>query len=273
MNFHALASPRHKSIRCARSWLVVPFVFGQFSFAVSASWAEDGDSENQRAAVERLQRIESDYGLTVEYKYDDSKFFPARWLREPISGKGGQIELEQLPRLAKIIETFVSRYPKPVIRANLKQVFLVSELKFYGKSYGATYAGTSVYLKIRNKHGLSADTFLTARLHSEFSSILMRKHKFPKNEWAALNPSDFKYSGTGVEMLGQGGLYGQTKVLLKKGFLVKYSQSSMENDFNMLSDWLFTRRKELVTLCQRYEVLNAKRELAEKFYKSLDVKF
>lgn len=223
-----------------------------------------------RTTAQRLERIRSQYGIAVEFDYDATSFFPRSWLKAPISGKGAAIDISDLPRLTRLIQTFAERYPPEVLRENLKQIYLVADLQFYGKSFGATNSADAVYLRNGNAKGLYRDAFLVARLHSEFSSILMRKYQFPKAEWAQLNPDDFKYSGTGVEVLGQKDLYGQTPELLERGFLVRYSQSSMENDFNMISDWLFTRPAELAKLAAEHRQLAAKRQLAIDFYKQID---
>ena len=90
--------------------------------------------------------------------------------------------------------------------------------------------------------------FLIGRLHSEFSSILYRKHRFPQDQWQRINVAGFSYPRSSLEFLDQGGLYGQDNGLLNQGFVVKYAQSSLENDFNMITDWLFTRPTQLRSL-------------------------
>lgn len=225
------------------------------------------------AVTASLQQIRTDYGVTVHYHYQRERFFPAAWLRQPVNGRGGQIDLDELPRLVKLLDGFFRRYPDSVLKRNLKAIYLVSDLEFFGKSYGATQSRTAVYLCIGNAAKTWTDSFLTARLHSEFSSILMQNHDFPAAKWKALNPENFKYSGSGVEVLGTKSLYGQSELLLRRGFLVRYSQSSLENDFNMLSDWLFTRPEKLAELCNDHPQLAAKRTLAIQFYLSIDKRF
>ena len=55
----------------------------------------------------------------------------------------------------------------------------------------------------------------------------------------------------------------------EEGFLVKYSKSSMENDFNMISAWLFTKPDELETIALQSVRMNRKIMLAEEFYRSV----
>ena len=37
-------------------------------------------------------------------------------------------------------------------------------------------------------------------MHSEFSSIRLRNHRFPSQEWTAINDRDFKYAGEGKDL-------------------------------------------------------------------------
>ena len=109
-------------------------------------------------------------------------------------------------------------------------------------------------------------------MHSEFSSILFHNYNFPKAKWAALNPKSFKYVGRGPDMLEEKNLYGQNDLLLRQGFLVKYSQASMEEDFNMIVRWLFIKPKELEIVANKYPIIKAKRDLVIKFYESIDAR-
>ncbi len=141
----------------------------------------------------------------------------------------------------------------------------------YGKQYGASNNLTGLYITSTGEKNGFSDMFLSARFHSEFSSILMRNYKFSEVEWVKLNPGNFAYSGNGVEVLGQDNLLGYTNELLDKGFLVAYSKSSLENDVNIIASWLFTQPQQLKNFCMVHEKIKLKTELAVKFYKSIGV--
>ena len=70
-------------------------------------------------------------------------------------------------------------------------------------------------------------------------------------------------------MLGDDNIYVSTHQEWTDGFLVKYSKSSMENDFNMISAWLFTKPDELETISRQSARMNHKIMLAEEFYRSV----
>src|SRR5262249_49813064 len=109
--------------------------------------------------------------------------------------------------------------------------------------------------------------------HSEFSSILFHNHPFPWDRWQKVNVAGFSYPRSSLAFLDQRELYGQDNRLLNQGFVVKYAQSSLENDFNMITDWLFTRPSQLSTLADKYRRIGAKQDLAVRFYKSIDPRY
>lgn len=131
---------------------------------------------------------------------------------------------------------------------------------------GGTSSGSAIYINCSEE---APDDFLLARMHSEFSSILLRKYPFAKEQWEQLNPPDFQYVGSGVAMLGQRNLYEQERRLLENGFLVKYAQSSLENDFNTFVDWLFTKRNKLEALSRKYPAIGQKRDLVVSFFQAV----
>ncbi len=222
-----------------------------------------------------IKVIHSKFGVQIHFKYDREEFFPQRWLKSPISAEGKQISPKEAKRILPIIRKFLTHYPRNVITKNLTDIFLSEELVFYGKNFGGSNSKSGLYIQSQSQNAARgvSDEFLLGLLYSEFSSILYRNYQFPKAEWAAVNPNDFKYVGTGRAMLGSKNLYGQTEDLMRKGFLIKYSQSNIENDFNMITRWLFTKRKKLNELCEKYPKIKVKREIAERFYKTISKDF
>lgn len=74
------------------------------------------------------------------------------------------------------------------------------ELIFYGKSFGATYNRTSLYIKSQGARAGFTNEFLLGVMHSEFSSILMHNYFFSENVWKSANYSAFEYIGNGREI-------------------------------------------------------------------------
>ena len=220
-----------------------------------------------------VTRIQKRHQVRVHYDYGSEDFFPEKWRKAPISATGSQLDQAEVRRLIPFIEHFLERYPKSVIKKHLKHIYLLSSLRCYGKRYGGTSSNDAIYITSRGARNGFSREFVLGRMYSEFSSILFRSTAFPEREWKALNPLDFKYVGSGQKMLGQANLYSQSEELLQQGFINRYAQSDVENDFNMMTDWLFTRPRRLRELGQLHPRIKAKTELTIKFYRSLDRDF
>ncbi len=218
------------------------------------------DIEVKRQSVE----IKNSYGVDVHYRYTPESFFPQHRL-----GRGSQAWITNIKSTLPIVETFLSKYPRQVIDKNLSAIFLLGTLEFDGKSYGGTYIGSAIYVSTGAFYRYS-DVSLLGVMHAEFSSILFHNYKFPKHEWETVNKPNWRYVGSGFDMLGRADLYDRTDELLQNGFLEGYSQASLEEDFNKFAAWAFTKPDRLRKLASKYERVRTKYQLVIKFYESID---
>lgn len=214
----------------------------------------------------QVAQIYHDYGVRVLYKYDRDQYFGMKSKSPPINAQGAQIPDDEILRLLPIIKEFLGFYPKEVIAKNLKVLYLTKELILYGKSFGASYGKTGLYIRNEHKNKKYDKSFLLGTMHSEFSSILMKNYFFSETVWKGANRGDFEYIGNGKDMLGRGDSYTQTSELLSKGLICKYAQASVEEDFNMIVFWLFTKPNELKALANKYPIINSKMWMVIDFY-------
>lgn len=217
--------------------------------------------------------IERDFNVRIHYIYVRDQFFPSSWLTPSVDATGKQIDPKETQRVLPLIRNFLSSHPPSVIRNDLHDIYLLGELVCCGKQYGATYANNDIYLVSKGETERYTDEFITQRLHSEFSSILLRHHHFPSAEWQQINNETFRYSGSGFELLDNPSRYDCTEQSCSQGFLLTYSASSLENDFNMISAWLFTKKGALDVISRKYSKIQLKQQLAEQFYTSLSAQY
>jgi hypothetical protein len=179
---------------------------------------------------------------------------------------------EEITRVLGAMEKFLSAYPKEVLKKNLTDIYLISGMKFYGKGFGAAYGNSAIYVNSEGESKGYTEQFLLSQMHSELSSIFLMNYagEFSQEAWKSVNVAGWEYNGTGVEMLGQNDIFAQTDELLNRGFLVKYSQSSIENDVNMFAFWAFTKPEQLRELTSKYDRIDKKYRLVVQFYKKID---
>jgi hypothetical protein len=229
-----------------------------------ASASPETDYIDQQIAL-----IQADFGIQVQYQYDPLTFFPTDWQQPALALSAVEIDVAEATRLLPIIRQFLETHPEPVIRADLENIYLLRELSFKGKPYGGTHRDKNMYIVCDGVQNRFDDAFMLRRLHSEFSSILLEYHTFPTNSWVQLNPLGFTYSGNGFEMVDHPARYDSTDRSCSDGFLIHYCRSSVQNDFNIVSAWLFTQKSELDTLSQQHYRLQEKQDVAEQFYTTL----
>lgn len=201
---------------------------------------------------------------------------PTSWTKSPINGYVVPLDKDQMNRTVQVIEEAVSKYPPYIVNKNLKNIYLVKEMGFYGVKFGGTRSSDSVYITSQKSY---SDESIEQLFHAEFSSILWKNYQsdFDSKKWAKLNPSGFTYTGTGVDALkinANGNFANQEeKVLLRNGFLTEYAMSSLENDFNSFTKLMFLGDPTFWDKVDNYSQINKKFDLVIDFYASLDSTF
>ncbi|MBI9073769.1 MAG: hypothetical protein JEZ02_00060 [Desulfatibacillum sp.] len=257
----------HTFFRVSRWALLWVLIWG---FAVGPVLA----SESQEAAGE-IEFLAKAYGVRVHYVFSHRDFFPRMWRDKAGYVHGQQASLNQVQQALPIIREFMDAYPPDVITQHLTDIFLLGRLEMMGHSIGGTYYSMWLYVLV-SPH-LSQATVLST-LHHEFSSLLMKSHPFPKEQWEQTNAPGWKYAGGSRNMIekieSQGKAHNSlSHELFSRGFLVSYGQSCVEDDFNVYAGWLFTRRRELDTLASQYPRIRQKRDLCVEFFKSVSPDF
>lgn len=211
------------------------------------------------------------HGIRIHYDYDRELVFPKSWLEAPINCIGTQVEMSEAERAAPVIDEFASAYDDYVLRDHLTDIYLLGDLQCYGQPYGGTNSTSALYLRVGiESQGYDAQHLLSI-LHAEFSSILQRNHAFPSEEWKALNPAGFQYNNNAIQVLDEAGITDRpSRGLFCGGFLSRYATSDLEDDYNEYAGWIFARTDELCRARSECPAIEAKTQLALRFYKSVD---
>jgi hypothetical protein len=210
------------------------------------------------------------------YLITQPDMFPAEWLADPINIAATDLPVAEYTRSEKIVRQAMQAYPSHILEDNLTAVYVVGSLSFSNVTAGGTYYINVIYLTNEGLELGYTDRFIEASFHHEFSSILL--HNYPSNfadgDWCAANPPDFFYSSGGVDAISMG----QASKLLDEalncaGFLNQYATSSLEEDFNEISESLFMNEIDFWNAVDRYPALRTKVDIAISFYNALDELF
>lgn len=204
-----------------------------------------------------------------------SATLPKQWLAAPISGSATAVKQSEFDRVYPVIRAELKLYPASVIR-ELAKVQVLRSIKFYGQEYGGTNSLDTVYLTVNGLEAGYTAQYVAASTHHEFSSILLRNHPryLDQIAWKFTLPTGFSYSGNGMEALkSKTAGTALDPLLAEKGFLTQYSQSSQEEDFNMIVGNLFKGGKQFWHVVDHYPKAAAKVRLVIRFYTRLDKQF
>jgi hypothetical protein len=212
-------------------------------------------------------------GINVGFSYS-SDIFPEAWRPAPISASGKQISSAEVQRSKLIMVKALGKYPGVILKYNLKGVYFLKEMKFYGVGFGGTNSADAVYLTNEGASAGYSSKYLEQTFHHEFSSILLRNYPYflDTNAWKDANQSDFIYNdpenGVGAIRNNQSS-QSLDSLLCEKGVLTQYGGSSLENDVNTFAQNLFCPEKNFWLYVNRFSRIRKKVNLLIGFYNKL----
>ncbi|MBV1872218.1 MAG: hypothetical protein KUG83_06690 [Gammaproteobacteria bacterium] len=230
---------------------------------------------NLEDVTQDIERIELKYNIIIKHGVAEEAI-PDYWLLPPSSATAEPIEKANLNRFIKNLERELEKYPVEVIKQNLSTIYLFKELSFYGVGYGGTSIGNSIYLTGGAIEEGYDNTYMANVFHHELSSIFFRDHPFPKEAWSSINPEEFAYVDSYNEVLAavtEANESGDNVGSHEEGFVSKYGQSTLENDFNMYAEMIFMDPQKLKSLSEKYPRVRQKYELTKNFYTSMSEDF
>ncbi len=208
-------------------------------------------------------------GVAVHFRVDRNMF--------PFSWRTGEIHpyAKSLPKGLRyealdIINDAFRKYPVPVLQQNLKKIYVLNELSFYGINYGGTNTHNVVYLV----HHFYTKDFVESTFHHEFGAVLMYNYNFDSTAFKALLPDSVSYGNGGLDALqsGKSSLYLDYE-LVEKGFLNEYGSSCIEEDYCTICEQLFKPDVDFWNIYDKYPVIHKKIKFIIDFYHSIDTTF
>ncbi len=202
--------------------------------------------------------------------------FPSAWNVREISPVASSLEAGEVNRSFSILDRAMEKYPEGLLKRNLKRVYVMRRLSFYGVPYGGTNSSDTIYLANAGREMGFTDRFLEESFHHEFSSILLRNYPslFDRRAWLQANPPGFKYLGDGTMAVRSGTASTKASPRLQAdGFMAQYATASIEEDFNMVAEALLSGNSDFWKAVQNSPRLRQKADVAIRFYNALSGSF
>jgi hypothetical protein len=219
--------------------------------------------------------VDSRTGIIVSFVTDD-EMYPESWRGGEIKGTAIPLEESEYERSKNLVTKALAKYPVKVLKSNLKKIYVLNHISFYGVGYGGTNSTDAVYLTNQGEEKYYTDLYVEQIFHEEFSSILLRNFPAHISEytWSDCASDSISYGGTGVDAI-KNGKAGETfdARLNDFGFLGEYATSNFENDLNSFAKNIFCPKADFWTLIETYPRLKCKLDTIIKFYGLINVKF
>ena len=213
--------------------------------------------------------------LTIGFDVNETTF-PSHWHNSKINAQAQSLSKSETNNVIITLKKTLSKYPEKVLCAYLKQIFVFKSMRFYGVPFGGTSSKQTVYITNDEDNFTCSYNLLENYFHHEFSSILLHKNpcKFQKRKWKRINPEDFRYGKGGLQAIVTGTAEMNFDYELnERGFLTRYSEASVEEDFNVYCQNIFNGGEAFWKLVDKFQKIKAKTELVLQFYHRIDPNF
>lgn len=212
-------------------------------------------------------------GIPVLFVVNDETF-PESWKTESINAQGIDLDTAEIKRSYELVKKAFAKYPETVLKNNLRAIYVLKSITFYGQPFGGTNSNDVLYIANKGKQSAYSDDYIEQTIHHEFSSILLRNFPdyFQKEKWLSYNKVGYGDGGVAALKSGSSSQVLDT-ALHARGFLHQYANSDMENDFNSFAENIFLPEMEFYNVADAYAPIAGKLELIIAFYNELDAQF
>jgi dipeptidyl-peptidase 4 len=202
----------------------------------------------------------------VIYHQASPEIFPESWRRPKVNAMAEPLEETERERCRKIVDRALGKYPADLLKATLKKLYCLGQLEYRGAVTGGTRSRTAIYVVCKPSY---ASTDVERIIHAEYSSVLFQKfpQHFDAKSWNAINPTDFRYLGGGVQAVKAGLASRRSdEAMQAQGFILEYAKASIEEDFNCHAAPLFMGDAQYWQAVEKHSKLKAKSDLVIGFY-------
>jgi hypothetical protein len=247
--------------------------------ALRPLWPNHRSSVDPQKSVARARALGDRHGILIGFGAPDTFFVPPYHPTDAriVNGVATSVDMAALPPALDGIEQSLAIYPPGFVAQHCKAIFICGSLMLGGAAAGGTYGPAWIILVATQKVG-ETGIFETARLgvHHELSSLVWNANPRLRTRWAAELPSDWRPAASPAEELAAAHPEVEREMLedsRRDGFLSAYGATSIENDFNVYAETIFTDANRVPRLAKSQPRVARKAGLLMAAYIDLDASF
>jgi hypothetical protein len=207
----------------------------------------------------QIAAIQKERNLPVFWKYTEDMV--------PANVRGmmrvSQASPEQAEVILRLTRRLLEVWPPEVTR-HLKGVFIFNEIEMYGVKGVCMENDGRVFMTSN-----FAEYILWPRIIHESSHAVSRFVPLDGSTWDQSMAPGVRYIGPEAT---QGNPFEENEAIYSKGFIVKYAMIDRDEEFAVLSQYIFSEPDKVVGLMKKYPELRRRATLAINYFKALSPK-
>lgn len=209
--------------------------------------------------ADKMQRLVSKYDIEIKAG-DPAYFFPQDYTKKDAGLAGIELfptTLSQASEAVEGIEKALEAYPDEFVSKYIDAIYIAGKIKIEGAEAGGTYGPAWIIISnipAWNGSGANKDNAFYA-VHHELSSFIFSRHPETRIMWHSMMPIAWKPASSDYEALTTDS---SKPASYNRGFLSRYAETSVGNDFNVYAEHIFGDPDKLRGLASEYEIIAQK---------------
>lgn len=236
-------------------WLLVPTP----AHAESTKPAAETPRATEQDIERRIAEIRKQRNIVVHWKYTP-EIIPVH-IREML--KVTQASVDQAAMILRLTDRMLEIWPMELTR-HITDIFIFNEVEMHGvKGVCMEYDGR-VFMSAN-----LPEYVLWPRIIHEASHAVSRYVPLDEKHWPVNPPDSKRYIGAAGT---QGNPFETSEEIRNNGFIEKYASIDRDEEFAVLSQYLFTAPEETKKLMKKYPAIRKRASLAILYYKAISPK-
>ncbi len=228
-----------------------------------AEVAKPGEADAPKVTAQdigrRIAKIHKERKILVHWKYTPD-IIPVH-IRGML--KVSQASIEQADMILRLTERMLAIWP-PELTRHVSEVFIFNEVEMHGvKGVCMEYDGR-IFMTAN-----LPEYVLWPRIIHEASHAVSRYVPLDDKHWPVNPPGSKRYIGAAGT---QGNPFEVSEEIRNNGFIEKYASIDRDEEFAVLSQYLFTAPEEMRKLMKEYPAIRERASLAIDYYKAISSK-
>lgn len=225
--------------------------------SAGATQPDGADEARLMAEIERqVSEIKEQRGITFHWQYSP-EIIPVH-IRDRL--RASQASVEQVQMMLRLTHRLLEIWPQEVTK-HINAIYAFHEIEMYGIVGVCMEYDGGVFMTCN-----LPEYVLWPRIIHEAAHAVSRYVRLDAELWNRHLAPDARYIGAEAT---QGNPFEINEEILSRGFLEKYAQIDLDEEFAILSQYIFGAPDRIIELMNKYPAVRTRATLAINYYRAL----